>query len=43
MNILLLSMGSRGDVEPFAILGFALKEKGHNVILCTARNYESLI
>lgn len=43
MNILLLSMGSRGDVEPFAILGSALKEKGHNVILCTARNYESLI
>lgn len=34
MKILLLSIGTRGDMEPFLAIGEILKEKGHQVI-CT--------
>lgn len=36
-------MGTRGDVQPFAVLGKALKKKGHDVTIATARNFESLV
>ncbi len=31
MEILLMSMGTRGDMEPFLAIGHLLKEKGHDV------------
>lgn len=43
MKIAILTLGTRGDVQPYAILGKALKERGHQVVLSTARNFESLI
>ena len=42
MKIALLTMGTRGDVQPFAVLGKALKHHGHNVTLATAKNFRSL-
>lgn len=36
-------MGTRGDVQPFAILGKALQVRGHEVMLCTAKNHERLV
>lgn len=36
-------MGTQGDVQPFAILGQALKNKGHQVVLSTAKNFEGLV
>ncbi|HUM46224.1 MAG TPA: glycosyltransferase, partial [Chitinophagales bacterium] len=36
-------LGTRGDVQPYAVLGQALKKSGHEVILSTAKNFESLI
>lgn len=36
-------MGTRGDVQPYAVLGQALAERGHDVILSTAKNFEELI
>ncbi len=43
MKIAILTMGTRGDVQPFAVLGKALKERGHEVKLSTAKNFESLV
>lgn len=43
MKIALLTMGTRGDVQPFAVLGKALRQRGHEVTLATAKNFESLI
>lgn len=36
-------MGTRGDVQPYAVLGQALAERGHDVILSTAKNFEELM
>lgn len=35
MNVLLLSLGTVGDVHPFVGLGAALRERGHDVTLIT--------
>lgn len=43
MKIALLTLGTRGDVQPFAVLGKALQERGHDITLATARNFESFI
>lgn len=42
MKIAILTLGTRGDVQPFAVLGKALQERGHEVTLCTAKNFEGL-
>lgn len=36
-------MGTQGDVQPFSILGQALKKRGHQVTLSTAKNFEDLV
>lgn len=43
MRIALLTLGTYGDVLPFAILGKELKKHGHEVVISTAKNYASLI
>lgn len=43
MKITLFTLGTRGDVQPFAILGEALAQRGHTVTLCTAKNFRSLV
>lgn len=43
MKIDILTMGTQGDVQPFAILGNALKKRGHQVTLSTAKNFETLV
>jgi len=43
MKITLLTLGTRGDVQPLAALGEALLARGHEVALCTARNFEGLV
>ena len=35
MNILLVTIGSAGDVHPFVGLGVALKQRGHRVTVIT--------
>lgn len=42
MKIALMTLGTRGDVQPYAVLGKALKERGHEVVLSSAKNFESL-
>ena len=43
MKISILTLGTRGDVEPYAILGQGLKKRGHQVVLTTAKNFEHLV
>ncbi len=43
MKIAILTMGTQGDVQPFAVLGQALKKRGHQVTLSTAKNFEALV
>jgi len=43
MKIAILTLGTRGDVQPYAVLGQALKQHGHEVSLATAKNFETLV
>ncbi|WP_138421947.1 glycosyltransferase [Maritimibacter alexandrii] len=43
MRILILTYGSRGDVQPFVALGRALVARGHEVTLGTARRFETFV
>ncbi len=43
MRILLLTIGTRGDVQPFVALGRRLKQNGHDVALCTSSSFSSWV
>ena len=43
MNILIITLGSRGDVQPYVALGKGLKSAGHDVTICTCSSFESFI
>lgn len=43
MQILILTSGSRGDVQPYVALGQGLKASGHDVTVCTSSNFEGFI
>lgn len=43
MKIAILTLGTRGDVQPYAVLGKALMQRGHDVTFSTAKNFERFI
>jgi len=43
MKIAILTLGTRGDVQPYAVLGQALKKRGHSVVLSTAKSFQNLV
>jgi sterol 3beta-glucosyltransferase len=43
MRFLLLSLGSRGDTQPYAALGLALQAQGHQAVLGVPENFASFI
>ena len=43
MKVLIITLGSRGDVQPYLALGLALKSSGHTVTVCTSAVFESFI
>ena len=43
MRILILTLGSRGDVQPYVALGAALRDRGHDVTVTTGRGFEAMI
>jgi sterol 3beta-glucosyltransferase len=43
MNILILTIGTRGDIQPFIALGKSLKAAGHTITVCTAKTFESFV
>jgi sterol 3beta-glucosyltransferase len=42
MKIILISIGTRGDMEPFLAIGEILKEKGHRVICAFPEQFRAL-
>jgi sterol 3beta-glucosyltransferase len=42
-RITIVSIGSRGDVQPYCVLGHALSERGHDVTIATEQRLESLV
>jgi sterol 3beta-glucosyltransferase len=43
MKINILTIGTRGDVQPYIALGLGLKAKGHDVTIATLAEFESQI
>ncbi len=43
MNVLILTLGSRGDVQPYVALGRGLQRAGHHVKLVTAEPFEQFV
>lgn len=43
MHITILALGSRGDIQPYAVLGSGLKSAGHQVRFITFESFASLI
>jgi sterol 3beta-glucosyltransferase len=43
MRIIIIALGSQGDVQPYIALGKGLKEAGHIVRLLTHENFEELV
>ena len=43
MRVLILTLGSRGDVQPYVALGAALRGHGHQITLSTGVGFEDLI
>lgn len=43
MRVAILTVGSRGDVQPFLAFGAALQRSGHRVRICTHPGFESLV
>ncbi len=43
MNITILTLGSRGDVQPYVALGKGLLKRGHNVTICTGKTFQNFI
>jgi rhamnosyltransferase subunit B len=43
MKVLIIGMGSRGDVNPFLAVALKLMEKGHEVVFCSTENFRQLI
>lgn len=43
MNVLLLTYGTRGDVQPYLALGQGLKARGHTVTLATSTRFEGFV
>ncbi len=43
MQITILAMGSRGDVQPYLALGRGLQKAGHTVRVATAPNFEPFV
>jgi sterol 3beta-glucosyltransferase len=43
MQVTMLTVGSRGDVQPFVAFGVALQDGGHRVRICTHPRFEALV
>ncbi len=42
-RIVIVTLGSRGDVQPYVALGRGLQAVGHEVAICTHFNFESFV
>ena len=43
MNVAILTLGSRGDVQPYVALGAGLEAAGHEVVLATGKGFAGFV
>lgn len=43
MNVLIITLGSRGDVQPYIALGKGLRKAGHRVTLCSSNRFRTFV
>ena len=43
MNVTILTLGTRGDVQPYVALGAGLEEAGHEATLITGKGFEAMV
>lgn len=43
MKVTMLTLGSRGDVQPYVALGQGLIKKGHEVTICTGESFRDFV
>ena len=43
MNIFIIALGTRGDIQPYVALGVGLKKAGHQVTICSTSNFRSFV
>lgn len=43
MKIVVLTLGSRGDVQPYVALGKEMVKRGHEVTICTGGSFEKFV
>lgn len=43
MNVVIIALGSQGDVQPYVALGVGLERAGHRVRLVSHENYRELV
>src|SRR5262245_57369874 len=43
MKILLLTLGTRGDIQPYVALGRVLRQRGHEVTMCASEGFRTFI
>ncbi|WP_190811312.1 glycosyltransferase [Flagellimonas sp. S3867] len=43
MRVLLISVGTRGDIEPFLTIAEMLRQKGHNTICCFPEQFREMV
>ena len=43
MKVCMFTLGTRGDVQPYVVLGRALIHAGHSAVLCTGASFRSLV
>ncbi len=43
MHVMIMTLGTRGDVQPYVALGKGLLANGHQVTICTSQRFETFI
>lgn len=43
MKILIITIGSRGDVNPYLIVGRELKKRGHDIVFCASEYFKETV
>lgn len=43
MRVCIMTLGSRGDVQPYVALGKELIKKGHSAVVCTGKSFKQFI
>jgi sterol 3beta-glucosyltransferase len=43
MNVVFLTLGTRGDVQPFVALGKQMLKHGHKAVICTGVSFKNFV